>query len=73
MLKLSSINKTLLDFVGVDTIEEYTEKYSLVSDMFSKNENYFNSKDDSTWIEDISKLNSMDRIVKIKNKNNSNY
>ncbi|MEA3554184.1 MAG: diguanylate cyclase [Campylobacterota bacterium] len=66
--KLSSVNKTLLDFIGVDTIEEYKEKYPSISNMFLEGKNYFHSQDDSSWIEDISALDSIGRIVKIKNK-----
>jgi len=68
--RLSSVNKTLLDFIGVATIEEYKEKYPSICDMFAQNDNYFHATDDSTWIEDISALDSINRMVKIKNYKN---
>ncbi len=68
--RLSSVNKTLLDFIGVQTIEEYKEKYPSICNMFTQDDNYFHSIDDSTWIENISVLDSINRMVKIKNKKN---
>ena len=65
---VSSVNKTLLDFVGVDTIDDYRNKFPTICNMFCEDENYFHSKDDSTWIENISKLDRINRVVKIKNK-----
>ena len=66
--RLSIVNKTLLDFIGVETIEEYKEKYPSICNMFIQDDNYFHSIDDSTWIEDISVLDSINSMVKIKNK-----
>lgn len=68
--KLSSVNKTLLDFVGVSSIEEYKEKYSTICSMFCINENNYHSDDVSTWIDEISKLDDIHKIVRIKNKDN---
>jgi len=68
--KLSSVNKTLLDFVGIDSFEEYRNNYSCICSLFVENENYFHSKENTYWIKDIAKLDDINRVVRMKNLQN---
>ena len=67
--QLSSVNKTFLDFVGFDTMEEFKDKYESVSQLFIKDDKYFFS-DNFIWIERISELEDINKVIKMKNTKN---
>ena len=67
--QLSSVNKTFLDFIGFDTIEEFKDKNECICHLFMKNDKYFFS-DDVDWIEQISEFEDIDKVVKMKNTKN---
>lgn len=67
--KLSEVNKTLLNFFNLDTMESFQEKYGCISSTFIENDNYFYTKNYETWIDEIIKLEDIKRVVKIKNFN----
>ena len=64
--ELSIANKTLLSFVGIESVEEFKTKHTCICDLFIKNKNYFYTSDDGHWIEEISKLDDIDKVVRMK-------
>lgn len=63
--KLSSINKTFLDFFNSKNMEEFKEKYICICRLFLRNDKYFYSDKDGEWLEDIEKLDDIKRVVKM--------
>lgn len=66
--KLSSANKTFLDFFDFESIESLKENKICVSDFFMKNKNYFSAKEKENWLSEIMKLDDMNRVVRLKTK-----
>jgi len=65
--KLSSANKTLLDFFGLEVVDDFYKKYHYVSESFIDSNNYFYPMEHKNWIEDINKLDDIKKVVSIKN------
>ncbi len=63
--ELSSVNKTLLDFFDVNTLEDFKSKYLCISKLFLTNDKYFYTTNDNNWIEEIEKLDDIKRVVKM--------
>lgn len=63
--EISSVNKTLLDFIGVDNIDQFKEKYEHINKLFLPSEKYFSSMSNN-WIDEMEQLDSMEKIVKMK-------
>ncbi|MEA3354692.1 MAG: diguanylate cyclase [Campylobacterota bacterium] len=62
--EVSTVNKTLLDFFGSADIDNFKTQYGNVNKAFLPSERYFSSINDN-WIEEIEKLESMKKIVKM--------
>jgi len=64
-------NKKFLDFFQIDDLDGFSNKYNSIIDVFKKDSGLL-LKDSFTsaksWITEISKLNEIDRTVKIENK-----
>ena len=61
-------NKTFLDFLGIDCLEDFNREYNSISDLFVENDKFFHQgkiKDNQTWIDAILDLPSSQQIVKI--------
>ncbi len=67
---VSSANKTLLDFFNIDSIDLFNTGDRCICDLFIEDEDYFSAKDENHWIEAISLLENIKRVVKLKNKDN---
>jgi len=65
--RLSSVNKTLLDFFGLSSIDEFEDRFRCISDNFIKSQNYFYPMNSQNWIDDILKLDDMEKVVSMKN------
>ncbi len=63
--KISSANKTLLDFFGSDSIDSFIKNQKCIKDFFLHKENYFYTTSDD-WINEIIQLEDMKRLVRIK-------
>ncbi len=71
--KLDMVNKKFLDFFDVYTNEEFTSKHTSIEKLFLKEEGLFypDHDDDTNWVEQIKSLNEINRIVKLKDKENN--
>jgi len=64
---LEFANKTFLDFVGFETIEQFHSYYTMLCDIFVANDQFekLQNKQGSSWLETIIYMPSSDQIVKI--------
>lgn len=67
---LYNANQPFLDFFNIQDIKEFKEKKLSINDRFIKTKKYFSSSNSEKWIEEILKLEDINRIVLMKNKNN---
>jgi YesN/AraC family two-component response regulator len=51
--KISSANKRLLDFLGFDTLKEFTTKYNCICELFIVQRGFIYKQDDKSWIKEI--------------------
>lgn len=61
------VNRTLLDFCGYKSLEEFNLKHECISELFIEKNNYFVMKLEGLWFEEIIKLEDSKRIVMMKN------
>ena len=65
-----NVNKTLLDFYGLDSIGEFQEKYVCIGSTFLKEEGFYHIKTEDNiclWINEVNKLSKDENVlVKIK-------
>lgn len=67
--KLTNINKTFLDFVGVNTKEEFEQKVSCICKLFTKGFSCEGEINHDNWIEKLAQLNDIKRVVHMINNN----
>ncbi|MAD41554.1 MAG: hypothetical protein CL623_04095, partial [Arcobacter sp.] len=70
---ITNVNKKFLDFFEVNSIEEFTEKTDNIYDFFQEEYGFVTRTlliKQECWIKYIKNLPEVDRVVKIKNKNN---
>ncbi len=70
--KAIEVNKKFLEFFNVNSLDEFFEKNNNLLDMFITDNNFFNKtklQDEENWLIHLSKLNDIDKTVKIKTKN----
>jgi diguanylate cyclase (GGDEF)-like protein len=70
--KAIEVNKKFLEFFDVSSLDEFFEKNNSLLDMFIIDNNFFNKtklQDQENWLIHLSKLNDIDKTVKIKTKN----
>ena len=69
-----NVNKTLLDFYGLDSLKNFQDKYGCVCFTFLKEAGYFNLdlvEDNSKWVDNVIKLSiKEDVLVKISKDDN---
>jgi diguanylate cyclase (GGDEF)-like protein len=70
--KIADANQTFLDFFGVKSSEEFHQQYKCVCETFIKQNNYFTSEKGYNWLQELMSLESNQRVVMIKNKQNEN-
>lgn len=71
LTKIVEVNKKFLDFFNVSTLEEFLETKKSLMDTFVLEYGLFSSNKinkDENWILEIQKLNELEKIVKILNK-----
>lgn len=62
------VNKKFLEFFKVDSLQDFFERKGSILNQFKKEKGFFNSdciSKDNNWINEIIKLNEIDRIVKM--------
>ncbi len=67
---ISSANKTLLNFFDVDSVDMFNTKDGCICNKFIKDDDCFYTKDENHWVESITILEDIHRVVKLKNKDN---
>jgi diguanylate cyclase (GGDEF)-like protein len=67
--KVSSANKTFLEFFKLDKIDDFIANNKPINSFFIDEQEYFYTKEDD-WISEIMKLEDMKRVVCIKNGSN---
>lgn len=70
-LKLTYANNKFLDNFLVDNIQEFYTHFKSINETFLKTPQYFFSPNDSSWIEELSLIDSKERIVSIIDKNDN--
>jgi len=65
--KSFEVNQTLLDFFGFKNLEEFSTKYDTISDYFIEKKNYFTTKENTIWFDEIMKLEDNKRVVVMNN------
>ena len=64
--EIISANKSFFNFYKVDTLKEFTNKYSCICDTFIKHKDFFHVNNrEEKWIEEILKLEQIQRVVTI--------
>jgi diguanylate cyclase (GGDEF)-like protein len=63
--KITNMNKTMIDFFGVEDIETFIEKHECICSKFLKQDGYFYSDNEENWIDDLSKLDDIKRVVRM--------
>lgn len=73
LTKIIEVNKKFLEYFNVESLDEFLEKKGSVLSQLKKEEGFFSHdtlKNKDNWIAEVSKLNEIDRVVKIENKYN---
>lgn len=63
--KITNINKTFLEFVGVETIEHFEGKVSCICKLFLGEFNCQNENEEETWLDVFEKLPDIKRVVQM--------
>jgi len=66
------VNKTLLDFFGYKDVAEFTIKHNCITELFIEDKDYFTSKNNLTWTDEIMQLEDNNRVVVMKNTKKQN-
>ena len=67
--EISNINKTLLEFTQVSSLEEFKERYTCICTLFLEREGYYYTDKKAGWLDNINKLDDIDRVVRMANPN----
>jgi len=65
---VSSANKSFLEFFKLESIKNFIENEKPINSFFMKEEGYFHTEN-KNWISEITNLEDMKRVVRIKNAN----
>ena len=68
--KVSNMNKTMLDFLGLESLDQFYEKHICINRLFLKEDGYFHCEDNEEWILRMQNLDPIDKIVKMYNIDN---
>ena len=66
--KISNINKTMLDFLGLENLEQFYDKHICISNLFLEEEGYFHCTKNESWVLQMQNLDPIDKIVKMYDK-----
>ncbi len=70
--EIKKCNKAFLDFFNIASLEEFTNKYACICDLFINGDNLFyleKNSEDISWVELLKKEDEDKRLVSILNKN----
>jgi diguanylate cyclase (GGDEF)-like protein len=73
LTKIIEVNKKFLEYFNVDSLDDFLEKKGSVLSQLKKEDNFFSFdtlKNKNNWISEVSKLNEINRVVKIANEYN---
>ena len=67
-------NQKFLKFFNVDSLDSFNSKHKSINNLFEKNSDFFYSKNDENWIEDLQRVEDEKRkVVSVLNKNNESH